>query len=152
MKVHIVYYKKSIYGFTDNIEIYKSFISERNMNVFECKTVKMTKSEYKILSDKYFDKELTSTPLHDGYNYYYIISNNYEENKLNIFIDNLENRLREVSIILSEVNFKNKYRELIESLSDIIEIVPREDEYIYDKYLSINQVLLFYKLFKFSFT
>lgn len=116
-----VTFNKDVYAFTNDPEIAYNFSKTRNMDVFVCKTHKITESEYNIFLKNYMKEELS---MHES----------YTKTKKSIQTINIALTRREKTMIRSDIS-NILYEKILEYMTWNTEIIKKKYRDSLDKLL-----------------
>lgn len=134
---------KSLYAYTNKALYRDLFLKTRNMRKFKHKTIKLSKKEFKLFSERNYKYQLGIIYVSnkEDLNDYVELICTYDENsKYNNFLDDLDARLIDYRIYLCNLELSNKEKEAIKYLTDINNSLNKI-------YANHNTLLIFYKLF-----
>lgn len=148
MKIYLFYDEDGfLFAHTSNKKFYKRFKEERIMDRFTLKKIEMDFDDYDKFTFRSCDEELTEILLDDGNKDFIVIGTVLESYNLDKFVDDVHYKMNEIIAFFECNKLKDKYKETIDSLTDICEPIEREDSLI-DMRSKVNTLSVFYKLNK----
>lgn len=144
-RVDLFYLKKdkSLYAYTNKALYRDLFLKTRNMRKFKHKTIKLSKKEFRLFSERNYKSKLDIIYVSDKEdisNYVKLVCT-YDENiKYTNFLDDLDDRLISSRIDLCTLGLSDEEKEAISYLTDI-------SNSLNNQYANHNTLLIFYKLF-----
>lgn len=148
MKIYLLYDEDGfLFAHTSNKKLYKQFKEERIMSRFTLKKIVMNDDDYDKFTFRSCDEELTEIVLNDGYKDFIVVGTVLESYNLDKFVDDIHYKMDEIISFFECNKLKDKYKEIIDNLTDICEPIEREDSLI-DMTSKVNTLCVFYKLNK----
>lgn len=147
MKVYLIYLNNQLYAYTNDKKNYKKFKETRKKGIFNVNKVNMDEDRYEQFSFRNCENEIIEILLNDKSDDYIILGTVLEQSELENEIDVIHEEMREILSFFQSCNMKKKYMNIINELTNIVDLIPRED-YIYDAMSNINTLHLFYTLNK----
>ena len=111
IKAYMIYLNdtKELYAITDDKTKYKSFVAQRNKQLFHIKKVKMTSDEFDNLVYKNKQLLLNDSFLDDGETRMKIVDTIYEEDTLSMVCEVIYNRITRIQKMFENTHLDEKY-------------------------------------------
>ena len=145
MKIYLYYLNDRLYAYTDDKSIHQSFCNQRGMSKIDIVKTKIKKKELKEFESFNNELKLYETNIHDGKEYFNIITNIAEEIQVDNFINQLDDKMQSIMNNASRYNLIDTYKDTIKYLTDIV-----VKEYVGDTIVplySVNMISIYIKLF-----